>query len=691
MSESAARACPSCATPYDDPQTRFCGHCGADVRSPHAPAPSETIASSTPSDPLIGRVIDGRYRVQSRIGQGGMGAVYRVEHVAMGKVAAMKILHPSLSQEAEVVRRFRREAEAVSRLSHPNTVQVFDFGQSQGSMYLVMELIRGEDLGALLRRDGALPWQRLGPILSQVLDALAEAHELGIIHRDIKPENLLIARTRDGRDLVKVLDFGLAKLRDVEELNAVTGRGTVIGTPYYMSPEQIRAEDLDARSDLYSLGALAYRALTSEHPFAAATPVAVLTQHLTTPLEAPTVRAPSREIPPAAEAIVMRAMEKQREDRYQSAEAMRAAVVSAIADPSNAVSPHEGSRHDIDRRLSDAGVSGVSAVGAAERLKREDFDSYERSLRVRRYIALSLVPLILLCAAVGAYYFVWRSGDQLLDEEREPNDDPTHANLIAAGRSIRGQIGRRRSIEESDRDFFHLPIAAPNNRLTVELSGIPEMDLILQVFDGAGHEIAESETGAEGDSEAIFDLRVAPGDYYLQAREVWVGGQQANENISDWYSMRALVDVAAADEELEPNDDPQSANPMPAATQAPAASVITARLSHPGDVDCFTVAGKVGSALAASVSALPGVDLRLSLLPAGGKLGTRGPGVRVADSGGVGEGEKLDKAPLTQAAPVLCVERKDRAAARGAHAEHQTHIALPSRTATYRLTVDRLP
>ncbi len=674
MSESARLACPSCATPYDDPETRFCGNCGTDVRSALA---AGTEPAST-ADPMLGRVIDGRYRVQARIGQGGMGVVYRVEHVAMGKVAAMKILHPSLSQEAEVVRRFRREAEAVSRLSHPNTVQVFDFGQSQGSMYLVMELIRGEDLGALLRRDSALTWRRLGLILSQVLDALEEAHELGIIHRDIKPENLLIARTRDGRDLVKVLDFGLAKLRDVEELNAVTGRGTVIGTPYYMSPEQIRAEDLDASSDLYSLGALAYRALTSEHPFSAATPVAVLTQHLTAELEAPRVRAPTREIPPAAEAIVMRAMQKRREDRYQSAAEMRAAVVDAIHDPSS-----DSARHEIGRRSSDSSASGVSAVGVAERLKREDFDSYERSLRLRRYVALSLVPLILLCAAIGGYYLVRRAGPRVLDEEREPNDTPTHANLVESGRPIRGQIGKRRSTEESDRDFFHLPVTRPNNRLTVETSGIREMDLILQVFDGAGKEIAESETGAEGDSEAIFSQRVSPGDYYVQVREVWVGGQQANENVSDWYTLKAAVDVAPIDEELEPNDDPLLPNTIPST------NAITGRLPHPTDVDCYAVGGKAGGSIGASVSALTGVDLRLTLMPATSKLGSRGAGVRIADSGGVGDGEKIERTTLPLTQGVLCVERKDRAAARGAHPEHQPHSALPSRTATYRLTIDR--
>src|SRR5262249_36486434 len=155
-------------------------------------APQKPLDDSS-SDPLIGTVVDARYRVVARIGAGGMGAVYRVEHLAMGKLAAMKMLHPSLTQDREVAQRFRREAEAVSRLSSPYTVQVFDFGETHGSMYLVMELCKGEDLGAILRRDGPLPFGRLGSMMTQVCDALSEAHDLGIVHRDLKPENLLVS------------------------------------------------------------------------------------------------------------------------------------------------------------------------------------------------------------------------------------------------------------------------------------------------------------------------------------------------------------------------------------------------------------------------------------------------------------------------------------------------------------------
>jgi len=217
----------------------------------------------------------------------------------------------------------------VSRLSHPNTVQVFDFGQADGSMYLVMELVRGEDLGAILRRDGPFAWKRLAPILTQVLDALTEAHELGIIHRDVKPENLLVSRTRDGRDLVKVLDFGLAKLRDVEELNAVTGRGTVIGTPYYMSPEQLLgAKEIDHRTDLWSLALVAFHALTGQLPFMGETiaGLAVAIHSTATPL--PSHHNPS--LSPAIDAWFIKACARDPGARYQTAAEMAAALELAV-------------------------------------------------------------------------------------------------------------------------------------------------------------------------------------------------------------------------------------------------------------------------------------------------------------------------------------------------------------------------
>ena len=198
-------ACAQCsATMAAD--ARFCGSCGTLADAGDAPNGN--------TDPWLGRVIDRRYRVTGRLGSGGMGIVYRVEHLHLGKTAAMKVLAPDGAAKPDMVRRFRNEAQAVSKLDHPNIVQTFDFGESDGALYLVMEYINGEDLSALIRREGPWSFARAARLFVQICSGLVEAHEAGIVHRDLKPENLMVVRRRDGAEHVKVLDFGLAKLRE---------------------------------------------------------------------------------------------------------------------------------------------------------------------------------------------------------------------------------------------------------------------------------------------------------------------------------------------------------------------------------------------------------------------------------------------------------------------------------------------
>jgi serine/threonine-protein kinase len=670
--------CPSCKTEYEDDTTRFCGRCGSEVSG---------VARSA-ADPLIGRVIDGRYRVLSKIGQGGMGAVYKVEHLAMGKLAAMKVLHPSLTQDREVAQRFRREAEAVSRLSSPNTVQVFDFGESGGSMYLVMELCKGEDLGAILRRDGPLPFARLAPMLVQVCDALSEAHEAGIVHRDLKPENLLIARARDGSDIVKVLDFGLAKLRDHEELSQVTARGSLIGTPFYMSPEQIRAEELDARSDIYSLGALMYRVLTGVHPFAAPTPVAVLTLHLTEELIPPSRRKPELQITPRVDAIVMKAMAKRAEERFASADALKAALgeaAQALSQRLTSISGEHRRATDRDER-SDPSVS--TPVSAAPALRREDFDSYERGLKIRRWLALSIVPLGL-ALGVGAFVLFTRVDPELevRDYEHEPNNTPAQANRIASGRPIKGQIGKRLGLEESDRDCFGLRVKGPAAEvLRAEVSGLPNMELVLEVFDSTGKKIAEADNGSVGDGELIPNLRLMPGEHYIAVRQVWVAGRPAMENVSDYYTLTATWKPLEPGRESEPDDTPAQALPIAIGT------TMRGTLARADDVDYYVARGS-GGALAGEVSGIPGVDLRVVVLPASATAGPPGPlpaGAKVFDAGGVGAGEKIEGIAWAAGAraPYIVIERK---LPRVAPATDGNKMAVPSIDAEYVLSLRLRP
>jgi len=645
----SALVCPSCQAEYDEPNLRFCGRCGSDMRR----APD---GGAQGADLMIGRVVDGRYRIQSRLGAGGMGAVYKVEHLAMGKLAAMKVLHPALSTDPELGARFRREAEAVSRLSHPNTVQVFDFGQQKGLMYLVMELVKGEDLGQILRRDGPIGWSRARAILIQVCESLAEAHEAGIIHRDLKPENLLISRSRDGRDFVKVLDFGLAKLRDSEEIAQVTARGSLVGTPYYMSPEQIRAEELDPRSDVYSLGALLYRMITGEHPFSASTPLAVLTQHLTDPLIPPSKRRPDLMIDQSVDIIVRNAMAKDKNTRYGSVDELRRALEHApsLTSPSQESLP--GKRRESDR-------IDPSQISPDVQLRRADIDRYERSLKRRRWLGLLLVPVAAACAA-GA--FVWMRHDQKLprDVEQEPNNTPVEANLLGNDHLVRGHIGKCISPEESDRDFYHFRVPKGPYVLHVDLTGVPLIDLKLEVFDPVGKKLAEADELGPGESEDLPNIRLDDaGEYFIGVREVWVAGKPATENETDWYTLNARFQPLQPTEESEPDDVPAQALPLPLPSEGP----MRGFAGRANDVDYYYLRGEGGGTISGSVSAVDGVDLRVVVLPSGTQVGPPMPdkllpaGTRIFDGGGAGVAETFDGVawPAGTASPLVVVERKD--------------------------------
>jgi tRNA A-37 threonylcarbamoyl transferase component Bud32 len=282
------------------------------------------------SKPRIGCVIDGRYRLLDVIGRGGMGAVFRAEHMLMHKEVAIKILHPELGRIDGVARRFEREARSVSRLSHEHIIRVTDFGRTaDGELFLVMELLRGEPLGAVLARGGRLPVERAVGVMRQVLDALDHAHRLGVVHRDLKPDNIMLARRDDlhERDHVKLLDFGIAKINEDAAASdgapPLTQAGVTFGTPHYMAPEQATAEATDARADLYACGVILYEMLTGRRPFEAASVVQVLSMHLTMPPTSPRKLVPEAHLPEALDAVVLRALAKRREDRYQSASQFR--------------------------------------------------------------------------------------------------------------------------------------------------------------------------------------------------------------------------------------------------------------------------------------------------------------------------------------------------------------------------------
>lgn len=279
---------------------------------------------AAPQDPYIGRdVLDGQFKILQKIGSGGMGAVYKASQPAMNRMVAVKILHPKLANRKDLVSRFRREARAMSHLTHPNTVKVLLYGELEdGSLYIVMEYLEGKNLNQMVRKEGPLPAERAIPVLIQVCGALQEAHHQGIVHRDLKPENIFLSTNGGLQDYPKVLDFGLAKVTERELRPGsimLTQEGMVFGTPEFMSPEQAQGKVLDARSDIYSLATILYEVLTGKLPFDARTPMEYIQMHVTKspiPLDD---RVPGKRFQVGLGAVVAKALEKRPEDRYTSA------------------------------------------------------------------------------------------------------------------------------------------------------------------------------------------------------------------------------------------------------------------------------------------------------------------------------------------------------------------------------------
>lgn len=316
--------CPICGAQNRDRQNA-CAKCGQAL-SPLSGAP----------DPLLGKLIGDRFVVLERVAQGGMGVVYKAEQTSIWRKVAVKVLRPRFSRDRLLVERFRNEATTASRLTHPNTITIYDFGVTHDQdLYIAMEWIDGTDLSAVLKKAPALEWPRACHIARQICGSLQEAHDCAIIHRDLKPENVMLTRRGMDRDVVKVLDFGIAKITAETqrfERASLTSANEIFGTPEYMAPEQIRAEKLDHRCDIYALGIILYRMLGGRTPFSASTPVAVLAMHLgdsPAPLRAPEGLP---ELPEALVSLTMGALSKDRQDRPQSMSEMATALARILKD-----------------------------------------------------------------------------------------------------------------------------------------------------------------------------------------------------------------------------------------------------------------------------------------------------------------------------------------------------------------------
>ncbi len=347
------KACPKCGTEYPD-TTTLC--------------PSDGIALEKTGDSLIGKTLAGKYRIDERLSEGGMGTVYRGTHVLMDKTVAVKVLRPSLAADEKIVARFSREARAASRINHPHALSVTDFGENEdGVVFLIMEYLSGQTLKQVIRNEGPMALSRVVEIIKQVGGALDDAHSQGVVHRDLKSDNIMLI-TATSADYAKVLDFGIAKIKeaDGDYDPGLTSPDLVIGTPQYMSPEQCsQAPDIDARSDIYSLGIIIFEMLVGHVPFTGESPTVIMLKQMQHP--PPSLTDERSDVPTAVATVVKKALEKRPEHRYET-------VGELVEDLSIAAGMDQAA----------VATNGVQANGAAP-LVPEDGDDDEETLVRRRY------------------------------------------------------------------------------------------------------------------------------------------------------------------------------------------------------------------------------------------------------------------------------------------------------------------
>lgn len=611
--ESLAVSCRACGSPLPD-HARFCSDCGFRL-APAADEPREQAG-----DPLVGRLIGNRYRIEAVIGRGGMGVVYRVEHVRIGKSMAMKVLHGELARDRDVMRRFRREAETISKLDHPNTVQIFDFGTAEGLSFLVMELLDGRDLGTVIDAEGVISFGRACGIVAQVCDSVHQAHQRGIVHRDLKPENVCVLARADQPEFAKVLDFGLAKLRESRDEvgnGSVTRAGFLLGTPLYMAPEQIRSDNADERVDVYAVGAMLYKMVVGVPPFYAATPLAILTKHLTEIVVPPTVRSPQRNLPPEADAIILKALEKDPANRFQTMEEFATALRGALSQVDTPT--------PMPRPLQ-------LPVHAAPAATRDEFERYERRLRTQsRLMGLVLVGLAAAGATLG--YQAWaRRPQPIATMESEPNDDPSHTNSINVGSGLDGRLGQRLSPEQGDVDLYRFNVARSGpHRVTV--SALPNIDLGLELYEvGRAEPLFVVDSGGVGVAEGFPDVPLTEGQHFVRIHEVRELGGFPTENVSDMYRVEVTT---SSGESTEPNDIEARA------VQLDGASTHRGYFGWTGDIDTYCVAAHEAP-LELGVRSDTAIDIVIESHLPGGVL-------RQTNEHGPGEPESLTIPPAEDA------------------------------------------
>jgi serine/threonine protein kinase len=514
------KICPVCNTEYPD-DVKFC------------PNDGQTLRSAAPAGDLMGQVIADRYHVVKKLGEGGMGQVYLAEHVKMGRRSAIKVMNPSMVHDPDAVARFNREASNASRINHPNVCAIYDFGETpDGLIYLAMEFIEGEPLTDLLEREGALPLARAADIFRQTADALQAAHDLGIVHRDLKPDNIMLSRKKGGGDTVKVVDFGIAKAVGGDDAGQkVTKTGLVIGTPEFMSPEQLSGDTLDGRSDLYSLALVFYRMLSGKLPFEATTVQETMIKRLTDePIKLADAR-PDLSFPPGLQPVLDTALARTPAERSQSVSKFAADVAAITGRSATSAMPRTRGGTDAESKTQ---LLDPSSATPTTRISAQ--------VRQPPPKKRSLVPVVILVVAVVGAAGAWMA---LKGNGAKPD---TASRDSSVGSRDTARLGGR--IDSTSRPAHPRPVTPPPAAPPASSSGIDPAKagaILDELIESTPQIIRDSAakvyntSGVSSDDRAFAACMVAQAEQSLGNRPSAI--QWANRGLAIKAQLRSCQDV----------------------------------------------------------------------------------------------------------------------------------------------------
>jgi serine/threonine-protein kinase len=469
------KVCPTCQNEYPE-NVEFCPTDGTKLRA----------RRGEEEDPLIGRALDGRWIVEEKLGEGGMGSVYKGHQRSVNRTVAIKTLRPQLVDSEEFVDRFFREAQIAGNISHPHCVTILDYGESDdGTLFLAMEFLDGEALTDRLEA-GSMPVKQVIEVGIQVASALSAAHEQSIVHRDLKPDNIFLIDVPGGATFAKVLDFGIAKMLDSN--TQMTKTGMIFGTPEYMSPEQCRGGEIDGRSDLYSLGCILYELVGGRTPFRGTTPMAVLMAHVNQKAPSLAEGDTAAHVPPTFERVIMQLIEKDPEHRFQTAAEVREALEAElqrldsfepgapVPDAEAATGPREVVADPVEIGFDETvGLQSTERPAPQDTAPVEgDFDEFaapQTGDRRGTLIAIAVVAVLAVVVVGGALIWVAMS-DSPTDEdgqvsdptiasvEESPPEPPSEEPIVAEPAADEPTEDTGEPVENDDEDSLEPAVAA---------------------------------------------------------------------------------------------------------------------------------------------------------------------------------------------------------------------------------------